>query len=476
MSRRIGLSSECAGRSGGDRRHEVVAVAGSTLHQDPRTILATMSALPDSIIYLALLAVAWAVYAWRGQQQTRASRATLRANEEAGLTEPMSLHPVVDPALCLGTGSCVDACPETNVLGMIGRKAELISPADCIGHGACAKECPVDAITLVLGTEKRGIDVPTLDPQFQTNVPGIFVAGELGGMGLIRNAIEQGKQAIDSIRSLEDIGKGSDLDVVIVGGGPAGFAASLAAMKHGLRYATLEQETLGGTVAHYPRGKIVMTAPADLPLVGKVKIRETTKEALLEFWESVEKKTGVKINYNECVQTIQRAERGFEVQSTVASYRTRSVLLAIGRRGTPRKLGVPGEDLSKVVYRLIDPEQYRGQAVLVVGGGDSALEAAAVISDVVGTEVTLSYRSAAFSRAKQKNRERVEAAADFRGLRVIMESNVTEIHPSSVSIESPHGIEELDNDAVIVCVGGVLPNGFLQSIGVEMETARGKPV
>ena len=440
------------------------------------TAVATMNILPDSIIHFVLIAVPWAVYAWRRQRKSRTSRATLRANGEAGLTEPVSLHPVIDLDRCLGSGACIKACPEKNVIGMIDGKADLISPADCIGHGACAKECPFNAITLVLGTEKRGIDIPTLDSQFQTNVPGIFVAGELGGMGLIRNAIEQGKQAIDSIRNLEGIGKGSDLDVVIVGAGPAGFVSSLAAMKHGLRYATLEQETLGGTVAHYPRGKIVMTAPAELPLVGKMKIRETTKEALLDFWQSVEKKTGVKINYGERVESIRRVEQGFEVQSTAASYRARSVLLAIGRRGTPRKLGVPGEELSKVVYRLADPDQFHGQSVLVVGGGDSALEAASVLADVSGTDVTLSYRGAAFSRAKQKNRERVEATAYFRGLRVIMGSNVTEVQPSKVALKTPQGAEELGNDTIIVCAGGILPNGFLESIGIDMRTAHGDPV
>ncbi|MDH3729393.1 MAG: NAD(P)-binding domain-containing protein [Myxococcales bacterium] len=435
-----------------------------------------MSALPDAMIYFAVLAAIWAFYAWRRNQQSKASRATLQANQEAGLTEPMSLHPVVDPNLCIGSGSCVSACPEKNVLGMLDGKAELISPADCIGHGACAKECPVDAITLVLGTERRGIDVPALDPDFQTNVPGIFVAGELGGMGLIRNAIEQGRQAMDSIRAHVATNQGCDLDVVIVGAGPAGFSASLAAMKHGLRCATLDQETLGGTVAHYPRGKIVMTAPAELPMVGKVKIRETTKEALIEFWQSVEKKTQVKINYGERVDSIQSLAQGFEVKSTKTTYQTNAVLLAIGRRGTPRKLGVPGEDQTKVVYRLTDPDQYRGQAVLVVGGGDSALEAATVISDVVGSEVTLSYRSAAFSRAKQKNREKVDEAANFRGLRVMMESKVLEVRPSAVILETADGVEEIANDAVIVCAGGVLPNGFLESIGVELRTARGEPL
>jgi thioredoxin reductase len=392
----------------------------------------------------------------------------------SGLMEPPSLHPLIDPSACLGCGSCVPACPEGEVLGLIGGKAKLIKPANCIGHGFCKEACPQDAITLVLGTETRGVDIPAVAPNFETNVPGIFVAGELGGMGLIRNAIEQGRRAIESVRALEGIGKGEHLDVLIVGAGPAGFAATLASKQHGLRWATIEQESLGGTVAHYPRGKIVMTAPVQLPLYGVVKLRETTKEALLEFWRDVERKTGIEIQYNERVEGISPVSGGFVVETSCGKYRTRSVVLAIGRRGTPRKLGVPGEGDPKVVYRLIDPVQYRGQRVLVVGGGDSALEAAISLADEPGTRVTLAYRSDGFSRAKPKNRDKLDTAVEQRGLRALLKSQVREIAPTHVEVETPDGEETLENDAVIVCAGGILPTGFLESIGVAIETKRGQ--
>jgi thioredoxin reductase len=359
------------------------------------------------------------------------------------------------------------------VLGLIDGKAELIKPANCIGHGACKEACPQDAITLVLGTESRGIDIPVVAPNFETNVPGIFVAGELGGMGLIRNAIEQGRQAIESVRALEGIGEGAELDVLIVGAGPAGFAATLASKQHGLRCVTVEQESLGGTVAHYPRGKIVMTAPVQLPLYGLVKLRETTKEALLEFWQDVARKTGIEIQYNERVEGISPVAGGFVVESSRGTYRARSVVLAIGRRGTPRKLGVPGEGDSKVVYRLIEPSQYRGQRVLVVGGGDSALEAATSLAEEPGTLVALAYRSDGFSRAKPKNRDKLDAAVDQHELRVLLKSQVREIAPTHVQVETPDGEATIENDAVIVCAGGILPTGFLESIGVAIETKRG---
>jgi len=407
--------------------------------------------------------------------------ASIRAAEEAiqaSMTEPPSLHPKIDPMKCIGCRSCIAACPEQAahpVLGMIKGKARLIGPSNCIGHGACQRACPADAITLVFGTEKRGVDIPFVNPDFSTNVPAIFIAGELGGMGLIRNAIEQGRQAMDSIRRLDGLGQQGRFDVVIVGAGPAGFAASLGAKEAGLRYLTVEQDSLGGTVSHFPRGKLVMTKPAMLPIVGRMKFTETTKEKLLEFWQGVEQSAGLSIQYNERVTAIEGAPggRGYTVHTTKASYETRAVLLTIGRRGTPRQLGVPGEDHEKVVYRLIDPAQYSGQHVLVVGGGDSALEAAHSIAEQPNTQVTLSYRSAAFTRAKAKNRDKVLAMGESGLIRVLMNSNVLEIREDSVLLEQEGKKIPLRNDAVIVSAGGILPTGFLKEIGITVDTKYG---
>ena len=431
--------------------------------------------MENLIIYAVPAFLIWGIYAGSRAWKERRARRIQRQELAAGLTEPSSLHPVIDLNQCIGCGACVKACPESNVLGIIRRKAELIGPTHCIGHGACKAACPVDAITLVFGTEKRGMDIPFIKPDFETNVPGIFIAGELGGMGLIRNAVTQGKQALNSISARKHgrNGNGKLLDVVIIGAGPAGFSASLAAKELKLNAVTVEQETLGGTVSHYPRGKIVMTAPVVLPIYGKAIFHETTKEALLKFWEEVERKTQVKINYRERVEGIVRKQSHFEVKTTKKTYPTRNVLLAIGRRGTPRKLGVPGEESSKVVYRLIDPEQYRGKHVLVVGGGDSALEAALSISEESGTTVALSYRSEAFSRAKQKNRDKVDAASKKGRLKVLLSSNVKSIEEKQVHIEHNGTIGTLRNDAVIVCAGGILPTGFLKEIGITVETKYG---
>lgn len=419
------------------------------------------------------LLIVLALYLHRRRRIDARSRAKRAAAADAGLLEPASLHPEIDPARCIGCGACVRACPEGDILGMIDGKASLVEPSECIGHGACKAACPNDAISLVFGTARRGVDIPHVAPDFQTNVPGIFIAGELGGMGLIRNAIEQGRQAIESVRRLDGVGGARIYDVVIVGGGPAGFAASLAALQHRLRFVTIEQDSFGGTVAHFPRGKLVMTAPATLPLVGKVKFGEISKEKLLAFWHGVARSTGLKIHYGEHVINIERHSGGFAVETSRAVYPTRSVLLAIGRRGTPRKLDVPGEAQAKVVYRLIDPEQYRGRHVLVVGGGDSALEAAAAIAEQPGTTVTLSHRSESFSRAKIKNRHRVDAARVAGRLAVLMCSEVKQIDADAVELAQGGHRLRIRNDAVVVCVGGILPTPFLKSIGIEIETKYG---
>jgi thioredoxin reductase/NAD-dependent dihydropyrimidine dehydrogenase PreA subunit len=434
----------------------------------------------DALTWVFYLIPCALLLAWHVRRRRRLERISLAAQEKTGAAEPASIHPAINPTRCIGCKSCIKACPEQahhDVLGLVGGRAVLVSPGDCIGHGACKTACPVNAITLVFGSERRGVDIPVVTPNFESSVPGMFIAGELGGMGLIRNALEQGRQAMESIAARRSGGAAKangTLDVLIVGAGPAGFAATLTAKSKGMSYVTVEQESLGGAVFQYPRGKLVMTAPAMVPLLGKVNFRQTSKEALLQFWQDAEKKTDIKINYRERVEDIARNGDTFTVKTSKTTYQTRSVLLAIGRRGTPRKLGVPGEELPKVVYRLIDPEQYAGQQVLVVGGGDSALEAAASIAESGGGGVVLSYRGAEFDRAKARNKERIQSAATNGKMKVLMKSAIKQIDAKAVAIEHEGSTVAVDNDAVIVSAGGVLPSEFLKRIGINVETKRGQ--
>jgi thioredoxin reductase (NADPH) len=420
------------------------------------------------------------LWLWQASRRLRLEKGYSLSKQEAineGLTEPASLHPLIDSEVCIGCRSCLNACPEQHehrVLGLINGKAELIGAADCIGHGACKTACPVDAIALVFGTERRGVDIPAVKPTFETNVPGIYIAGELGGMGLIRNAIEQGRRAIESIARTIPAQRDSELlDVVIVGAGPAGFAASLAARERGLTFVTLEQNSLGGAISHYPRRKLTMLHARELPFFGKLKSVHASKEELLELFEATERREKLAIRYRERMASIARASDRFIVTSSRRTYATRTVLLALGRRGTPRKLDVPGEDASKVVYGLVDPAQYRGERVLVVGGGDSALEAAAALAEEPDIDVAIAYRSSSFGRAKAANRKRVSLLQAAGRLRVLFGTEVREIASKSVIAEKEGARITIDNDAVIVCAGGVPCTPLLQHLGIHVETKYG---
>jgi len=427
-------------------------------------------------VYVSAAALAVSVHVFLQRRKRRADVQVFEEAQQAGLNEPASLHPVVDPNRCFGSGACAKACPE-EALGIVNGKATLINAAACIGHGACVTACPSQALTLVFGTEKRGVDIPVLTQQFESSVPGIFVAGELGGMGLIRKTTEQGRQAMNALAArLSDLPSKAPLDVVIVGAGPAGISAGLSAIQHKLRYAIVEQEdSLGGAVYHYPRNKIAMTAPVKLDLIGSMNLgKEVQKETLLSFWQDVVSRTGLRFQFSERLESVEgQADGSFIVRTTRSQYHCRAVMLALGRRGSPRKLEVPGEEQAKVVYRLIDAEQYRGQHMLVVGGGDSALEAAIALAEQPGTTVTLSYRSKAFSRVKEKNRLRLQALEKAGELTVMLESTVQEIGVRDVQLVSPVGLKSLRNDAVVVCAGGVLPTALLTSIGVKFETKFG---
>jgi thioredoxin reductase (NADPH) len=410
------------------------------------------------------------------RRESRIVGEKIRIAKEEGLHEPVSLHPVVDPNSCIQSGACIRACPEKDILGIRNGKATVINASQCVGHGACFHACPTQAISLFIGTEKRGVDLPHVNQFFESNVRGIFIAGEMGGMGLIKNAVEQGRQAVNNLARGIDSKSEMEYDLVVIGAGPAGIGSTLEAKRLKLKTITLEQDTLGGTVYTFPRSKIVMTSPMDLPLYGKVKLFETNKTELLELWKEVLSKNTIQIEEKKKVNKIVQKNGGFEVQCKDGScYSTQRVLLAIGRRGTPRKLNVPGEDLPKVFYRLLEPELISGKNILVVGGGDSAIESALLLA--TQNKVTLSYRKDTFSRLKPKNRQKLDEAVSKQTLDLMLNSNVISIEADKVNLKVGDKDEiSLANDFVYIFAGGELPTDFLKSAGILITRKFGEAI
>src|SRR5579864_4531980 len=386
---------------------------------------------------------------------------------------PKAQHPHIDNAYCIGCATCTTVCPEGDVLAMLGGKAVIVNGYKCIGHSLCADACPVGAITMVMASPSMGADMPTLTGEFETTVPNLFIIGELGGLALIKNAVNQGRECIDNVldrftakgtaRTVPDV-----YDVVIIGAGPAGIAASLRAIQHKMKYLTIERDEIGGTVAKYPRQKLVMTSPVEFPMYGKFKKTELSKENLLAFWDMILNRADFNVCTSAKVENIKKGENGiFTVATATNSYRAHAVVLALGRAGEPRKLGVKGEELPKVMYRLLEADHYINKNILIVGGGDSAIEAAMGLANQSGNKVTLSYRQERFSRIKERNSKRIEDCIRTGKVKVLFKSSPLEFKQDAVilSVNGSHQI--IPNDFVWIFAGGTPPNDFLRRIGIE---------
>jgi len=390
---------------------------------------------------------------------------------------PKAQHPRILSDACIGCGACVSVCPEGDVLALIDGKATIVNGHKCIGHGLCAEECPVGAITMVMAKPNSGADMPVISVEYETSVPNLFIAGELGGLALIKNAVNQGRDCVDVITKRLESSRPATADntvwdLIIIGAGPAGISASLRAAEHGLRTLTLERESVGGTVSKYPRQKLIMTSPVEFPLHGRFSKTSLSKEDLLEFWEKIMARTDLNIRTGEAVESVQKLSDGlFRARTAETEHLSRAVVLAIGRAGTPRKLGVKGEELPHVLYRLIEADHYIGKDILVVGGGDSAVEAAMGLAHQTGNRVTLSYRKSEFSRLKDRNAKRIAEHITSRKLEVLFNSIPIEFRPGSVFIEVAGEVREVPNDFAWIFAGGTSPSDFLKSAGIAFGTA-----
>jgi putative YpdA family bacillithiol system oxidoreductase len=408
-------------------------------------------------------------YVARERRKERTAREKFDASKISGLAAATTMHPHIDALQCIGCGSCTRVCPEGDVLAVVDGTATLIHGSKCVGHGLCAEACPVGAITLMMAPPGKSANLPVLSPDNETTVPHIYVAGELGGMGLIKNAIRQGKSVVDHIAATRNGPSKTPFDVAIVGAGPAGLAAALSAKQHNLRYILLEQGDVGGTILQYPRKKLVLTSPVELPLWGRLKFNEISKESLLELWQDVIDKTKLHVRTGEKVVEILPTPSGIHVRTLWNSYDAANVVLALGRRGTPRKLDVPGEDLAKVMYRMIDTASYQNCDALVVGGGDSAVEAAVGLALQGTNRVTISYRKDSFGRIKERNRVHLDDYVRRKAIRLALNTNVKEIRPDSVILDTPDGPRSLNNNYVFIFAGGEMPFEFLKQIGIQFQ-------
>lgn len=445
--------------------------------------------VPSMLLGLVLLAL----LVRRGQiRQYASSHRELAHAKERGSHQARLQHPDIDLSKCIGCGSCVRACPEDGVLDLLHGQAVVVHGARCVGHGACAAACPTGAIALTLGDLTTRQDLPALSEELgAVGVPGLFLAGELTGFALVRTAVGQGVAVADAVvqrmasakpapKRVPVLAGGGEetetdapmLDLVIVGAGPGGLACSLRAKEKGLSFVTLEQEQrIGGTVAAYPRKKMVMTQPVELPLHGRLPRLTYQKEELVELWQQVSEANDLPIRLGVRLVDLAREEDGtFAVTTSGGVFHTRNVCLALGRRGSPRKLGVPGEDLQKVSYSLLDAESYKNHRILVVGGGDSAVEAALGLAEQPGNSVTLSYRRAEFTRLKSRNETRIQRAIAEERVSVLMESEVLSITPDQVRLKVAGGrVQDLPNDDVFIFAGGDPPFALLERAGVSFD-------
>ena len=407
----------------------------------------------------------------------REAEARLAAEKGALRSDgPRAQHPQIDANYCIGCAACTYVCPEGDVLAMLGGKAAIVNGYKCIGHSLCADVCPVGAITMVVANPGVSADLAHITPEFETTVKNMFIVGELGGLALIKNAINQGRDCVDVIaRRVASFGSASPasgvFDVLIVGAGPAGLSASLRAIEKKLTYLTVDEGEIGGTVSKYPRQKIVLTSPVEFPLYGKFKKIELSKEDLLAFWSQVLQRVDFKFRKGEKVQDIAKGPDGIFIVHTAANqYRAKHIVLALGKAGSPRKLGVKGEDLPKVMYRLIEADHYVNKRILVVGGGDSAVEAAMGLAHQIGNTVTLSYRQSEFSRIKTRNAQRLQESIRKGKLKVIFNSSPVEFTKASVVLEVNGQTHHIPNDYVWIFAGGEPPTTFLKKIGVGFSS------
>ncbi len=375
---------------------------------------------------------------------------------------------------CTGCDACVAVCP-TNVLDLVANKSRVLRFQDCIQCEACMFACPTEALVMFPeGSTPPPLKIPEIDENFQTAVPGQYLIGEVAGKPLVKNAANLGRSSIEHMLATGlrpgAMGRGENqFDVAIVGSGPGGLSAALSCIQRGLSYVVLEKEQeIASTISRYPKGKLVMAEPYDTENLSLLPVFDAAKEQLIPIWRELLDRVGVKVKQGESVESVQRGGDGaFDIRTTVGAYRAQRVVMSIGTRGKPRTLQVQGENLPKVFSLLEDPDEWRGRTVMVVGGGDSACEAALALADA-GAKVMISYRGKGFNRAAPKNKQTIEAYAAEGRIKAKLGSQVLGFEPDSVTLALGDGSQKrYANDAAFVLIGADPPVQWLEKMGIR---------
>jgi thioredoxin reductase (NADPH) len=379
--------------------------------------------------------------------------------------EGKKMYPFINKAVCVGCGTCVINCKEKDALYIINGKSTLVNPYACKCRGDCERQCPTGALRLVEYGDRVKIKIPETNDHFETNIKGLYIVGTLSGAGLIKEAINQGRAAVNDI--MRDVFPGNLPEVVVVGAGPAGLSSMLSCRKFGLPVVCLEKEATANTIKNFPKKKILMAEPVELPLYGPLWVGDTTREGLLTAWERILKKTGVHITTGMRLEKVVKKEGRFVVTASGRDFTCDKVILALGNRGVPRKLGVPGEDGPNVFFNLLDAEEFAGAAVSIVGAGDSAIEASISLLQQ-HCRISIIVRGEGFPKAKSKNRERIERAIAEKKVSVYFNAGVRGITTQEITISAEGNIFRFANDYVFVMAGGELPFQLLEKIGISI--------
>ncbi len=315
--------------------------------------------------------------------------------------------------------------------------------------------------------------LPASNPDGSTHVPGLYITGDLRGVPLLKFAADSGARVIDTLRrelaSRPRAPEAGVVDVAVIGAGVSGAAAILEAKAHGLSFHWFEANEPFSTVVNFPKRKPIFTYPKDARPAGRLQVSADIKELLVDELVAQIQSANVAPERAHVERTRRRGDAFDVFLSDGRTVRASTVVCALGRSGDFRRLDVPGETLDKVYNRLHDPADFAGKRVLVVGGGDSALETTVALAEA-GAAVTLSYRGASFNRAKEENAYAVARLQSRSALRVLMSSTVREIRPDSVSIaSSDENVESIPNDIVFVMIGREAPLGFFRRSGVRIH-------